>query len=249
MHPGATGRRAYRHRPVCADSDLGRIVDNRAFEVELLLYDGADRESEEMRVLVCDHLAPCEQLRGGTVKEQLDFQPIARSDAGSFASSPLTIRTVSDELDARSECERVPQRDSQCFWKRPRERVGDLVADAARLRPGDGVEALVQRFRLRGEIEQLGARQGVVTDEVPTASERRSASRRRAKNRGWKLGSTGPLPPIETLGCRTLDREDALDTAAPMLGAPPRPVLRTHPRERDLPQLVASDPSPQDDRL
>lgn len=128
--PGATGRRAYRHRPACADSDLGRTVDNRPFEVELLLYDGADREAEEMRVLVCDHLAPCQQLRGGTVKEQLDLHPVARSDAGSFASSPLTIRTVGDELDARSEGERVPQRDSQCLRKRPRERVGDLVADA-----------------------------------------------------------------------------------------------------------------------
>ena len=202
-----------------------------------------------MRVLVCDQLSPCQELRRGTVKEQLDLQPVARSDADSFASSPLTIRTVGDELDARSERERVPQRDSQCVRKRPRERVGDLVADAARLRPGDRVEAFVQRRRLRGEIEQLATRQGVVTDEVPTASEGRNASWRRAKNRGWKLGSTGPLPPIETLGCRTLHREDVLHTAAPKLGAPPRPVLRTHPRERHLPQLVARDASPQDDRL
>jgi hypothetical protein len=202
-----------------------------------------------MRVRICDQLAPGQKLRGDTIEEQLDLEPIARSEAGSFASPALTIRTGADKLDARSERERVPQRDAKCFRNRPRERVGDLVGNAARLRPGHRVEAPVQRLRLRREIEQLGTRQGVVPHQVATASKRRCARRRRAKNRGRKLGSTGALPPISTLRRRTVHREDLLHPAAAVLGAPPRPVLHAHPRERNLPQLIPCDPCPQDDRL
>jgi hypothetical protein len=103
------------HGPVRADSGFRRAVDNPAFEVELLLHDRADGKSEEMRIRICDQLAPGQKLRGDTIEEQLDLDPIARRKAGSFASPALTIR----------------------------------IGDAASLRPGHRVEALVQRFRLR----------------------------------------------------------------------------------------------------
>jgi hypothetical protein len=108
MHFGPGAGVHIAHRLVRADSGLGRPVDDRVFEVEVLLDDGADRESEEMRVLVCDHRASCQQLGGGTVKEQLDLQPVARTDAGRFASSPLTVGTAGDELDVRICCTPLP---------------------------------------------------------------------------------------------------------------------------------------------
>jgi hypothetical protein len=49
-----------------------------------------------------------QQLRRDAIKEQLDREPIARREAGSFASPALTISAGADELDARSERERLP---------------------------------------------------------------------------------------------------------------------------------------------
>ena len=65
-------------------------------------------ELEEMRIRIRDPGAFGQQLRRDAIKEQLDREPIARREAGSFASPALTISAGADELDARSERERLP---------------------------------------------------------------------------------------------------------------------------------------------
>ena len=97
-----------KHRLVCSDSGFGRPVDHHPFEVEQILYDGADGEPEEMRIRIRDPGAFGQQLRRDAIKAQLDREPIARREAGSFASPALTISAGADELDARSERERLP---------------------------------------------------------------------------------------------------------------------------------------------
>ena len=75
-----------RTRPVRAGSDLGRPVDHRASEVQPLLDDGGDREAEEMRVLVCDHLAPPQRAD-------------QRTSCGHGAFNPGDMSTLTEIMD------------------------------------------------------------------------------------------------------------------------------------------------------